>query len=97
MSKIVFLCGAISADENHVDKFYDAETKLIALGYTVLDPIMLPAKLNYDIWLRITFEMVEAADLIVLFDDWTASLRARSEVRYALDKDKELIRYQDII
>lgn len=97
MSKTVFLCGAISADKNYLDKFYGAETKLTALGYTVLDPIMLPAKLDYDVWLRITFEMVEVADLIVLFDDWITSLRGRSEVRYALDKDKELIRYQDII
>lgn len=96
MNKTVFLCGAISADKNYTEKFYGAETKLTALGYTVLNPIMLPANLEIADWLRITFEMVEVADIVAIFDDWTFSLRARSEVAYALDKNKNLIRYRDI-
>lgn len=96
MSKNVFLCGAISADKNYMDKFYNAETTLTALGYTVFNPIMLPEKLDCDIWVRITYEMINVSDIIVIFDDWTFSLRARSEVAYALDKNKNLIRYRDI-
>lgn len=97
MSETVFLCGAVSADKNYLDKFCDAETKLTALGYTVLNPILLPANLGIPDWLRITFEMVDISDIVVLFDDWTASLRARSEVQFALKQDVKIVRYNDIL
>ena len=43
--RILFLCGAITFDENYLDKFYDAETKLTSLGFTVFNPAMLPENL----------------------------------------------------
>lgn len=97
MSNIVFLCGAISEDKSYTDKFYEAETLLSRLGYTVLDPIMLPETLGIPGWLRITTAMIKVCDAIVIFDDWVDSVRGRSEVLTALNLDKDILNYKDIV
>ena len=95
--RILFICGAITFDENYLDKFYDAETKLTSLGFTVFNPAMLPENLELEKQVSVTYAMVDASDEVVLFDDWVYSSRGKRQVRYAIEKCKPMVRYEEII
>lgn len=85
---IAYIAGKMKGDENYKRKFDLAEEKLKNEGWTVLNPAVLPQGLNPRDYMPICFAMIEAADCLVVLDDWQESTGARLERDYAMYQGK---------
>lgn len=88
---ILYLSGPISGDPNYKAKFDAAESYLSTWkGHTVLNPAMLPVGLKkYDDYMAIGYEMLGAADGIVMLTGWKKSPGAKAELRVAIEHGKK--------
>ena len=75
----VYLAGRITGDSAYRAKFARAEQELMAQGYTVLNPAILPDGLTQEDYMRICFAMLEAAELAVFLPDYRESAGAMLE------------------
>ena len=70
--------------------FNDAQRRLEAQGYRVLNPACSPLGLEYDQYMRIAFAMLEACDIIALLPNWEDSNGAKAELAYATCMNKQV-------
>ena len=91
MKKVLFISGKITGDENYKEKFRMAQRFYEALGYTVLNPAILPAGMSAEQYSRICLAMLGSADVVAMLPDWRASLGASAEWSTALFSGKEII------
>lgn len=91
--EVAYISGAITSDPNYRQKFADAEMVLDHLGYSVLNPTILPDGLTYDEYMAIDLRFVEAADTLVMLPDWIRSHGAPIERNHALKLGKRIIPY----
>ena len=95
--EVAYISGAITHDRNYMQKFADAETVLMNLGFDVLNPTCVPALLSYEQHMRIDLIFVDACDVVVLLPDWRYSDGAQIEVDRAKALGKEIIFYKNIL
>lgn len=89
---IIYIAGKIKGDPNYKAKFRAAESRLRALGHTVLNPAWLPENgMSYGQYLNIGFAMLREADAVFLLDDWTDSQGAVAECSAARIMGKKIL------
>lgn len=79
---IVYLCGPITGVADYRQRFDMAERKLTDLGYTVLNPAILPEGMSKAAYMRICMAMIESADAVAFIPGWQNSEGARIEAEY---------------
>lgn len=88
---VVFISGSISNDSNYFNKFKVAERKLNEYGCIVLNPIIIPDRLNYESQMAICFALIEQAEYIYMLKDYKQSFGSQRELHYAYAKKKKII------
>ena len=90
ISKTLYIAGPMTGiPEFNYPAFNDAQRKLEAAGYTVLNPARQPDGLEYHQYLELALKDVFACDGIALLPSWRLSPGAQAEVALAdaLKKD----------
>ena len=82
--KAIYIAGPITGRPNYHAEFGAEEARLLAKGYTVLNPAKLPQGLSYGQYARIDFALIDAADAVVMLPKWAESQGARLEFDYCL-------------
>ena len=80
--KAIYIAGPITGRPNYHAEFGAEEARLLAKGYTVLNPAKLPPGLSYEQYARIDFAMIDAADAVVFLPKWDESQGACLEFEY---------------
>ena len=86
----VFISGAISSDQNYIQKFSDAALWLVKQGYTVMNPAILPHGFSQEEYLHICKAMIDCCDAVIFLHDWETSPGSNVEHEYAIEKHKSL-------
>ena len=97
MSKIVYLSGKITNNENYKESFAKAEKFLLGLGYVVLNPAELnevSEGLEYEQYMQICYRLIDISDIIFMVSGWKKSKGANAELSYAKSLGKKVM-YQD--
>lgn len=81
--KRVYLAGPITGVENYKENFKIVEDELMAAGYIVINPAVLPEGLDYEEYFSICFEMINKVDMLVLLPKWEDSKGVKRELVYA--------------
>lgn len=80
----LYIAGPMSGrPEFNRPAFNEAEAKLQAAGYDVLNPARQPDGLEYEEYMRRGFEDIGNADGVALLPGWRESSGARREVSFA--------------
>lgn len=85
MSKVVYISGPMSGYENlNFPAFYEAEDKLLAMGYDVISPARIeqPVK-TWESCMRHDIAEMMNADAVVTLPGWRQSKGAQIEVALA--------------
>jgi hypothetical protein len=96
-SKIVYLSGKITGNENYKKDFVCAELFLLQMGYIVINPARLDEvanKLTYEQYMQICYRLVDISDIIFMVSGWQKSKGANAELSYAKSLGKKVM-YQD--
>ena len=94
---IVYLAGPITGVKNYKEIFNEAEEKLTAAGYIVINPATLPADMPPEKYMPICLSMLEASDAIVLMPGYDRSRGACLEQLYADYQQKLIMSYKSIV
>lgn len=92
-----YLSGSISKNENASEDFRNAEWKIreIYPGAEVINPaaigVFLPSDFSHDEYMRVSYELLDMSDAIVMIDGWRKSVGACMEYGYAKAKGKRVI------
>ena len=87
---VVYLAGAITGVDGYKEIFRLWEKRLIASGYTVLNPAHLPFGMPKRAYMPICMAMLEQADVLALIPGWEESKGVQLEIEYATYQGKEI-------
>ena len=88
---IVYIAGRMTGLPDKGRKtFNEAEEKLKARGYTVLNPAKLPDGMPKEKYMPICMAMIDAADRVYMLETWEDSKGAQIELKYALYQGKPI-------
>lgn len=91
---ILFLSGKITGDDNYIEKFAEAEKKLTALYYIVLNPAKaIPNEMSWESSMDICMAMIKKSDVVCFLTDWKDSKGAKLEHDIAEILKKEIKYY----
>ena len=86
---IVYLAGKMTGESDlGREKFGKAAQLLKAVGYTVLNPAVLPVGMPKEKYMPICLAMIDQADIVYFMDDWQESEGATFENMYAMYQGK---------
>ena len=91
----VYIAGKITGNENYREKFATAQAELEKDGHIVLNPSVMPEGLTNAEYMRICFEMIDIADVVVFLPGWQDSEGANLEYAYCIYVGKEAITSPD--
>lgn len=86
--KVVYIAGPITGTTNYKGRFAEAEDKLEAAGFIVLNPTRLPAGLAWEQYMHIDKAMIDVADVVLFLPGWHKSKGAIEEMGYCKDIGK---------
>ena len=92
----LYLAGKITGEPDYREKFADAEKKLTAAGYTVINPATLPDGLTYHEYIRISTTMLDVCEAICLLPGWLDSPGACHEKQRAELCKLTIIFYEEL-
>lgn len=87
----VYISGQITGTEDYMERFAQAEEKLIKDGYSVINPAavnsMMPSDTTYEEYMQMSLTMLEMCGAIYMMKGWEKSCGANREYGYALAND----------
>lgn len=90
----IYIAGKITGLDNYKELFNKAEKELLAKGYKVMNPAVLPEGFTWSEYMGICFEMIDVCDEIYMLNNWEDSKGAKAENLYAIGSGKK-ISYQE--
>lgn len=87
---IAYISGPITNNKNYKQKFAAAEQLLAERGLIVLNPATLPQGMPNNYYMPICLQMLNAADVIILLNDWDKSVGTNIECKFAQYQDKPI-------
>lgn len=92
---VIYISGKMRGLEDYGRAHFEAaENMLTSLGFIVLNPAKLPIGMADHKYMPICTAMLEAADCILLLNNWADSKGATAEYHYAICQGKAII-YED--
>jgi hypothetical protein len=87
----IYIAGKITGDPNYRAKFSTEEESLASRGYIVMNPATMPDGLTASDYMRMSFALIDAADVIEFLPDWMDSKGALIEQAYCAYVGKVMI------
>lgn len=87
----IYIAGKITGDLNYKEKFKQAEDRLEAEGFKVMNPAVLPEGFTFAEYMNICKSMIDVCNIVYFLNDWTNSQGAIKEMGYAIAMGKELL------
>lgn len=88
--RVIYISGKISGTTDYMDRFALAEKQLQSEGYTVVNPAAvmssLPQSMPYELFMDLSYAMINYCDVIYMLPDWLESRGAKLERKYAMRK-----------
>lgn len=92
--KIAYISGAITGTTDYIARFAEAERRLTAAGYKVINPAKtsrsLEGALCYEDIMDVDLVLLQKADMVYMLRGWEKSRGANREYGYALGSGKEI-------
>lgn len=93
--KRIYISGQITGTTDYMERFAEAEERLAAEGYSVINPAkvnyFLPEGTTWEEYMKMSFCMMELCDSIYLMTGWGKSKGAKREYHYALSRGMEIL------
>lgn len=97
----IYISGPISGTNDYMERFAEAEERLIECGYSVVNPAavnsMLPEDTTYEQYMNMSFTMIDMCDALYMLKGWENSCGANREFGYALGQGKKISYEQEQI
>lgn len=94
--KTVYLAGKITDDPDYKKKFLDAQKRLEASGFVVVNPAMLPATgFAWEAYMRMSAAMLDECASVCFLPDWEDSPGAKIEHRRAMAAGKNVFFFNE--
>lgn len=91
----VYISGAITGTTDYMERFEMAESKLLSLGYEVVNPSTIlshiPTTSTHDEYMHISYALMDICNAIYMMDGWEKSKGANLEHDYAIDKEMNFV------
>ena len=78
----VYIAGKITGDAEAPRKFREAQDRLEAEGFIVLNPTCLPEGMSRADYMRVCFAMIDVADTVAFMEGFLDSPGAMLELQY---------------
>jgi hypothetical protein len=89
----VYISGAITGTDDHMERFAKVEKYLKSAGYSVINPAkvnaQMPEDTTYEEYIKMSITMLDMCDAIFLLTGWQCSRGARFERKYASLMEKK--------
>ncbi len=90
----IYIAGKITGEDNYKEIFGEAEASLKKMGFTVMNPSILPYPgFEHSEYMQICFTMIDVCDAVCLLDGWEESTGACMEFYHANSNGKLIIKY----
>lgn len=90
MKTKIYIAGKITGDPDYKAKFDTAAKAYRKMGYTVLNPSLLPEGMQPADYMRICFAMIDTADVVAFLPGYQLSAGAGLELQYCFYIDKNV-------
>ena len=91
----VYISGAITGTTDYMERFASIESKLLSLGYEVVNPSTIlshiPTTSTHDEYMHISYALMDICNAIYMMDGWEKSKGANLEHDYAIDKEMNFV------
>lgn len=88
----VYISGAITGTDDYIERFEQAEQKLIEQGFDVINPVRvnsgLPKSSTHSDYMHISFALIDLCDAVYSMPGWKKSTGACMEFGYGVAKGK---------
>jgi len=86
----IYISGAITGTTDYEERFAEAEEKLKAAGYEVINPAkvgkMLPENTTHEEYMKMSFALMDICEAVYFMPGWQQSRGANQEYGYAIAK-----------
>ena len=97
----IYLSGPISGHDDFMKEFQRKAAGLSTFGCSVINPANLshcmPPDTSHEEYMKLSFCMIEMADIVCMCPGWESSRGANQEYGYALAKGKVIKEFWDLV